>query len=267
MRDALIANVPATTQIGIRLPADLMKWYPSPTQQTRLGMHNDCHLSGPTDSGTYQNTAQREYAKSLSAHTAFGGENCGDAEKPLRMTCNDILTEGAQYHISWFNASDWAGFITAWRNGGCLSKVAGSIGGRLQLDGTSHATRVARGGTATVDVDLRNVGWARFFTARKLVVTLRHRSTGALIKGDGGDLRNLVSQGTASSRVSVPVAIPAGAATGDYDVYLSVPDIFTTTAGDTRFAVRFANADNASLGQAWEAAAARFKVGTTLNVN
>ena len=59
----------------------------------------------------------------------------------------------------------------------------------------------------------------------------------------------------------------AGAGTGDYDVYLSVPDIFSTTAGDARFAVRFANADNATLGQAWEAGAARFKLGTTLNVN
>ena len=266
VRDALIANVPATTQIGIRYPADLMKWYPSPTQQTRLGMHNDCHLSGgPSDTGTYQTTEQRTYAQQLSTHTAFGGENC--SAEPRRLSCPDILTEGAQYHISWYNGLDWAGFITAWRNGGCLSKVSSSIGYRLQLDGTSHATRAARGGSASVDVDLRNVGWGRFFTARKVEVTLRHRSTGALIKGSAGDLRNLVPQGTASSRISVPVAIPAGAATGDYDVYLSVPDIFSTTAGDARFAVRFANADNAAIGQAWEAGAARFKIGTTLSVN
>ena len=267
VRDALIANVPPTTQIGIRYPADLMKWYPSPTQQSRLGMHNDCFLSGPSDSGTYSSTAQRAYAQALSGNTAFGGENCSDAEKPLRNTCNDILTEGPAYHLAWFNSSDWAGFITAWRNGGCLSKVSASMGYRLQLDAVSHATTAARGSTAAVDVDLRNVGWARFFTARKLVVTLRHRSTGATISASAGDLRTLAPQAAGSTRLSVGVSIPTGAALGDYDVYFSAPDIFTTTAADPRFAVRFANADNASVGQTWEAGAARFKVGTTLKVN
>ena len=65
----------------------------------------------------------------------------------------------------------------------------------------------------------------------------------------------------------MPLSIPAGSTTGSYEVYLSVPDIFSTTAADARFAVRFANADDATRSQAWEASAARFKVGTTLNVN
>ena len=59
----------------------------------------------------------------------------------------------------------------------------------------------------------------------------------------------------------------AGADKGDYDVLLSVPDIFVATAGNPRYAVRFANADNASLGQVWDATGARFKAGTTLRVN
>ena len=142
------------------------------------------------------------------------------------------------------------------------------MGYRLQLDGVTHHTAVAAGGSIVVNVDLRNVGWARFFTQRALVVTLRHRSTGATVSATAaGDLRTLAPQATTSTRVSVPIAIPAGADKGDYDVLLSVPDIFVATAGNPRYAVRFANADNASLGQVWDAAGARFKAGTTLRVN
>jgi hypothetical protein len=116
-------------------------------------------------------------------------------------------------------------------------------------------------------VDLRNVGWARFFTARKLVVTLRHRSTGATISAAAGDLRTLLPQANGSTRISVALPVPASADKGDYDVLLSVPDVFASLASNPRFAVRFANADNAGLGQTWDAAAARFKAGTTLRVN
>jgi hypothetical protein len=267
VRDALLANVPATTQVAFRYPSDLIKWYPSATQQSRAGMHNDCFLAGPTDSYTYTSTAQRTYAQALSANTAFGGETCGDAETPLRMGCSDILSEGPAYHVAWLNSSDWAGFITAWRNGGCLTQVSGYMGYRFQLDAVSHDTQVTRGASVAVAVDLRNVGWARIFSARKLVVTLKHRTSGATITGSAGDLRTLAPQASSSTRLSVGVTIPSDAQTGDYDVYLSAPDIFTTTAGDPRFAVRFANADNAGQGQTWEASTARFKAGTALRVN
>jgi hypothetical protein len=141
------------------------------------------------------------------------------------------------------------------------------MGYRLQLDAVSHHTAVTAGGQVVIDVDLRNVGWARMFTSRKLVVTLRHRTTGALVRASAGDLRVLVPQATGSTRVSVTMPVPTAADKGDYDVLLSAPDVFPTTAGDPRFAVRFANADNAGSGQTWDAAAARFKTGTTLRVN
>ena len=141
------------------------------------------------------------------------------------------------------------------------------MGYRLQLDALTHHTAVTAGGQVVVDADLRNVGWARVFTARKLVVTLRHRTTGSTVRASAGDLRTLAPQGTGSTRISVTVPVPATADKGDYDVLLSAPDIFPALAADPRFAVRFANADNSGAGQTWDAAAARFKTGTTLRVN
>ncbi len=267
VRDALLANVPATTQIGFRYPSDLQHWYPLADGPARVGAHNDCFLAGPTDTGTYTSSTQRPYVQTLTQRASFGGETCENAEAPLRSTCADILSEGAQYHLAWLNSTYAPSVMSAWKSGGCYSQVSRTMGYRLQLDALTHNTTAALGSTASFAVDLRNVGWARMFTPRKLVVTLRHKTSGATITGAAGDLSTLVSQASGSTRISVTVPIPAGAQTGDYDVLLSAPDIFTSTASDARFAVRFANADNPAAAQVWEAASARFVMGSTVRIN
>ena len=136
------------------------------------------------------------------------------------------------------------------------------MGYRLQLDGANHVTTAAKGSTVAVTVNLRNVGWGRMFSKRPLVVTLRNKSTGATITGSAGDLSTVAAG--ASGQFAVNVSIPSGAATGNYDVQISAPDIWSTTAADARYAVRFANADSGS--QVWDATNARFTAGTTLSV-
>lgn len=266
VRDALLENVPETTQIGMRYPADLLRWYPDPAQQSRLGLHNDCFLAGPSDTGTYTRPGQREYVQALSARTAFGGETCVNGQTPERDTCADILAEGRQYHLAWLNADYAPSVIEGWKTQGCLAQVSAFMGYRLQLDALAHAGEVARGEGLNFDVDLRNVGWARFFTARRLTVMLRHRVTGATWSGAAGDLRELPPQATASSRILVTVSVPAGAQAGDHEVWLGVPDVFAATQGDPRFAVRFANADAPHGLQVWSPALGRFRTGSTVRV-
>jgi hypothetical protein len=266
VRDALLANVPSTTQIGFRYPVDLQQWYPSAVAPARVGAHNDCFLAGPSDTGTYQNTAQRSYVQSLTVNGSFGGETC-DAELPVRATCNDVLTEGRQYHLAWLNANGSTTTLNGWKTAGCYSQVSAAMGYRLQLDAISHNTAVARGSSLSFNVDLRNLGWARMFNARQLVVTLQHKTSGATLTAAAGDLSTLPAQASGANRITVTLPIPAGAQVGDYNVLVSVPDIFASTAADPRFSVRFANADNPSVGQAWDATAARFNVGTSVSVN
>jgi hypothetical protein len=267
VRDALLANVPATTQIGFRYPSDLQKWYPLADGPARVGAHNDCFLAGPTDTGTYTSSSQRPYVQTLTQRAAFGGETCENAEAPLRNTCADILSEGALYHLAWLNSTYAPSVMASWKSGGCYTQVSRTMGYRLQLDALAHDTTATRGGSTSFVVDLRNVGWARMFTPRKLVITLRHKTSGATITGAAGDLSTLTSQASASTRITVTVPIPAGAQTGDYEVRLSAPDIFASTAADARFAVRFANADNPGAAQAWDATTASFIVGNSMTVN
>ena len=128
-----------------------------------------------------------------------------------------------------------------------MSEISRLMGYRLQLDSVTHSSVANKGSTATVTVSLRNVGWARMFSKRPLVVTLRHKTSGATIAGSGGNL-STVAAGS-SAQIAVNVSIPSGAAAGDYEVQISAPDIWSTTARDARFAVRFANADTGA--QVW----------------
>ncbi len=267
VRDALLANVPATTQISFRYPSDLQRWYPKADGPPRVGAHNDCFLAGPTDTGTYTSGAQRPFLHALTQRASFGGETCENAEAPLRKACSDILREGPLYHLAWLNSSYAPSVLSAWKQEGCYDRVSASMGYRLQLDALMHDTSAVRGASAAMAVDLRNVGWARMFTPRKLVVTLRHRASGATITGAAGDLSVLPAQALASARITVSVSIPAGALTGDYEVLLSAPDTFPATATDARFAVRFANADNSAMAQSWEPSTASFEAGSTLRVD
>lgn len=268
VRDALLANVPASVQIAMRYPVDTMKWYPSAAQQNRIGAHNDCFMAGPSDSGTYSSQSQRDYVAAQTENTAFGAETCQGGETPLRNQCADILREGAQFHVAWLSSTYAAAFLDQWKAQGCYAQVSSLLGYRLQIDQLRAPVTATRGTAITVDVDLRNTGWARMFgQARPLVVLLRHKASGALLSAASGQsLRSLAPQATRSTRMSVNVNIPAGAASGDYAVLIGAPDPSASLAGDARFAVRFANADNAGSNQAWEASTGALRSGSVVSV-
>lgn len=280
VRDALLDALPDGVFLDLRYPPDLMGWYPTvlnearafqSTPQARIGVHNDCFMASATDVGTYSSNPQtqalqRDYVKALSALTPFGGETCaGDAK---RTACADILAEGRDYHVAYLNRTYDTSFHDAWIAGGCFDEVSRSLGYRIQLDALSYPPTAKRGGSTTLRAELRNVGWARIFSARKLTAVLRHEATGALlVSQSAGDVRlPLAPSATTSTRIEIPIAIPADAAPGGYEISLALPDVWPSTERDPRFAVRFANADDPAKGQAWDAATARFQTGATLTI-
>jgi hypothetical protein len=272
VRDALLANVPSSIIVQFRQPDVVRSWYPTPltaaqafngSAQARVGLHNDCWFGSIYDVGTYNPdpTGLRAYAQQLSQFTPWGGETCGSL---TTQGTRSPLVEGPQYHLS--NLRDDWGPVMQW-DAATMTTLKTYMGYRFQLDDISHVGAASAGSTVTMNVNVRNVGWARIFSARKLVVTLVNKSTGATIKGTGStDLRTLAPQATSSTLVPVSVTIPSTAAKGEYDVMLSMPDVYATTGNDVRYSVRFANADNAGLNQAWNASSGRFKVGTTFTV-
>ncbi|CAN5576130.1 hypothetical protein BH09PSE5_BH09PSE5_17150 [soil metagenome] len=280
IRDAVMAAVPAQFPVQFRYPYDVIKWFPTAltsanafdgSAQSRASVHNDCFMSSDSDVGTYQsnsltNNPQREYTKKVTEYGPFGGETCSGFS-PTRQTCAQILSEGPAYHLTYLNIVFYTAFMNQWKAEGCYDQVARSMGYRFQVDQVVHPTIAARDTAIAVNVDLHNVGWSRIFSPRKLVVTLRHKTSGATIVATGStDMRQLPSQATAATRAPVTVTIPSSAAAGEYEVLLGMPDLYTATAKDVRYSVRFANADNAAKGQAWDTTNARFNVGSTITI-
>ena len=253
----------------------------------RTGFHSDCFLTGNGDSSfyTYVGTItgftstmtaaqQAAYVQEASKYVMFGGETCqdsGGAAVEKRTGCNTdsvdaqglpggIENEGPRYHVSHLNVSYAPLHLAGWAAGGCLDKVHRMMGYRFQYDDITHPTSVSRGGVATFDVNMRNVGWARIFDQRRLNVQLVNGGT-TINCYSSTQLRELDPQATSSTLVRVNCAIPGGTATGSYAVHLKMPSPFSTTQANA-FTVRPANA-----AAGWDSTNARYAAGTTITVN
>lgn len=280
VRDALLSAVPASRFVQIRYASYLMDWTPTlPALSSvlagnyRLGMHNDCFLASNTDVGTYSDTAatrasQRSYVAAMSALAPFGGETCNPADESAavaRTSCDDILGEGATYHLSYLNYEYYRPlFHENWTSNGCMADVRRKMGYRLQLVKASHPASVVAGASLPLSLSVLNAGWARPFNPRGIRVLLRNRSTLAVTQIDatGADPRSWLPGDT--SVAALVAAVPAAQAAGTYDLLIAFPD--PLLASDVRYAIRPANADNSSAGQSWDATLGAFATGSSLVV-
>ncbi|WP_165795409.1 DUF4832 domain-containing protein [Deinococcus koreensis] len=276
IRDALLDALPEGRFLQMRYPDDMRRWYPSPpteadtfTTRARIGIYNDCFLANNGDAGTYGglNDPLREYTKALSRVTPFGAETCDVGGNEARMDCPDILREGREYALTYLNFYFWKNFIDGWKARGCYDEVSRSIGYRFRLTAATHPASAARGSVLPLQVTVSNDGWSRLFNPRTVRVVLRHTTTGQLVDTavSGVDPRRWLPG--SSTTVALPVAIPAQATPGTYDVLLGLPDAATTLASDARYAIRPANADDPSRNQAWETGSGLFRLGTRVTLN
>ncbi len=271
------------------------EWYPTVlgpgvafdgSPQSRAGFNNMCFMAGKNDSYyfpgpwnlldhliTKSEAEERAYAAALTEYAAFGGETCDNHPSEERLSCSGstdgagnpggILAEGPRYHLAYLNRGYFDGYMNTWINEGCFDTVSRSMGYRFQLDAVTHQSTAQPGQTVDVDVAMRDVGWSRIFSARKMMVTLVNGNT-SITAESVVDLRQLPSQAASSSHVLAHVSIPVGTAPGTYAVHLSMPDVYPRTAGVADYAIRPANA-NAG-GQSWDPSAARFTTGTSVTV-
>lgn len=281
IRDALLNALPGDRFLQLRYPPYLMQWqsqvpgWRDGSAASRIGVHNDCFLASATDVGTYSDDAatrqtERNHVAALSAVTPFGGETCNPADEQgaaPRTTCDDILREGRQFHLTYLNNDYYRElFYTRWEAQGCMAEVRRSMGYRFELATLRHSAEVAAGQSGDLLLTVRNSGWARAYNPRAAQLVLRHKTTGAVVRITlpAVDPRTWLPNTT--STVSTAFAIPAGTSAGVYDVLLALPDGAASLRADVRYSVRPANADNAARTQAWNATLGGFATGTTLTV-
>jgi Domain of unknown function (DUF4832)/Domain of unknown function (DUF4874)/Peptidase inhibitor family I36 len=281
IRDALLDALPSERFLQLRYPAYLMQWaaqvpsWRDGSAASRIGLHNDCFLASPTDVGTYSGNAgtretERNYIAALSQVAPFGGETCNPADDPNpvpRTTCDDILREGRQFGLSYLNNEYYRNiFHTRWESQGCMAEVKRSMGYRFELVTLRHPSEVAAGQSGQMLLTVRNVGWARAYNPRALMLLLRHRTTSAVVRipVPAVDPRTWLPGATSSA--SAAFALPSGTAKGAYDVLLALPDGAERLRTDVRYSVRPGNADDAARSQAWDASLGAFSTGTVLTV-
>ena len=256
---ALLAALPANRQLNLRYPYDLIKWYGTPasaedfannSEKARIGIHNDCYLASIDDTGTYQPRhdqtieAQRMFTRQHVQYTSFGGETCAPVAN-ARTTCSDILREGKEFRLAYLNYDYHETFIDGWTKEGCMADVQKNIGYRIELSQFQISSQANASGSLKWALKLSNQGWARPINPRNIVVRFTSSSGSSKdVVLENTNLRTLDSG--ASAQWEGTLTLPNLSA-GEYSVSLGAPDPDARLASNTRFSLRFANADSGNV--------------------
>ncbi len=244
---ALLTALPSTRSVQVRTPMYKAAYRTgaisateaySGSSRSRIGHHNDCFLASPSDLGTYASpvTTWTSYVAQDTLYAPMGGETC-QIYAP-KTSCAAAVAEMQNLHYSYLNRQYKASVISSWVNEGCDATIRRNLGYRFVLRRVAHSAAVAPGGVLTVEVDLRNRGFAVPFNARPVEVVLT-RGTIRHVARIGLDARRLPAG--LKTTVTARLRVPASLAAGTYTLALRMPDASSSIAKDPRYAIRFAN--------------------------
>jgi len=251
--EALLAALPESRSVQVRTMLSKQQAFDRPTGAagalaeaeglsgtpvSRVGHHNDCFLAAPDDWGTFLSdplSLDQEYLEADTRFVPMGGETCN--VNPPRSEWASASAEMARYHYSYLNRDYNQDVLNSW-GADNLVEVAKNLGYRFVLE----ESRVTGGPTPTLEIDVRNEGWAAPYNERPAYVVLdgpQGRVTLPL-----GDARTWAPGETTTVSVSL-ATVPAGR----YAASLALPAAEPSIAADPRFAIQTANVGT------WDAAA------------
>jgi hypothetical protein len=242
---AMLDAMPASRSIVIRTPDALEAAFPggpiaaedawSGSDRSRLGHHNDCFLSSPTDYGTYPSSGDwKAYVANDAQYTPAGGETCSVSAP--RSDCETATAEMRMLHWSYLNAEYNQDVLGRWDDQGCGEDVAQDLGYRFALAQAAVSEQVAPGGKLDVAFEIENTGYAAPFNARPVHVVVRGggRTMTAKLATDARSFQS------GTSVVSTTLRLPADVAPGEYEVALWLPDDAASLQDDPRYAIQLA---------------------------
>jgi Domain of unknown function (DUF4832)/Domain of unknown function (DUF4874) len=243
--EALLTAVPASRSVQLRYPAYKQALYGDAltdalafgsTARARVGHHNDCFVSGPTDVGTYPDNQvdfYRDYLGADSAFVAVGGETC--AVSPPRSECPSAIAEMTKMHFSYINREFQADVLAGWS--GCRDEMEKRLGYRLLLKSAELPSAVKPGGSFTLAAELENQGFAAPFNARPVFVVLRGADLNVHVQLTQAEPRRWLKSASLRARLRLPSSLPPGT----YTLGLWLPDAAPTLQARSDYALRFAN--------------------------
>ena len=218
----------------------------------RISGHNDCFLYDINDNGTFTSSPislDQIFLAAQSGYNFTGGETCrnaipNDSFYSRLNTINDM----EKYHFNYLNGYPYVNPnvsgtspLVYWAtlpgdNGNFLEEVKRKLGYRFVLK-TSSVTN------NTLNIVLRNVGFANLFNARSIYLILKKNvspfteySKLLLLDPNNAQLKGEILFVTPLTGVGVP--------NGTYDLFLRYPDSNSALATDSRYSIRFANNQN-----------------------
>lgn len=251
--DTLLQTVPADRCVQIRTPLFKTGYIGSTapltrseayrnTPKARIAHHNDAFLENYGDMGTYEDTAtQKPYIAQETLYVPIGGESCilDDAVATTNASYEKTIAEMSRLHWT-FIQSGYSTVVTdKWRQNGTFDELNRRMGYRLQLVSGTYSDRVAQGGKLSVNLQIRNTGFAPLYNERKAYIVLKSGSNTYPV-ALSSDPRAWLPNGavaTVNEQLTIPSSVPAGT----YQLYLHLPDRYPSLASNPAYAVRLAN--------------------------
>lgn len=244
--EALLAALPESRSVQVRTMLSKQKAFDRPTGTdgaltpedaytgsaiSRVGHHNDCFLASPDDFGTFLSdpiSLDQDYLAAETRFVPMGGETCN--VNPPRSEWDTASAELQRYGYSYLNRDYNQDVLNSWGPDN-LTEVSKKLGYRFVLE----ESRVVGGANRSLEIDIRNEGWAAPYNPRPASVVLDGPGGPITLPLDS-DARTWAPGETTTVSVALD-DVPAGT----YRASLALPAPEAAIADDPRFAIRTAN--------------------------
>ncbi|AHM62254.1 hypothetical protein D770_20025 [Flammeovirgaceae bacterium 311] len=242
------------------------------SDKARIGFHNDCLLASSNDFGTYEdygnsssprrnaNTTLRSYFSEDSKYVVVGGETCSDGYSPQNdcEPAGKAETELSTMHYTYLNTAYNNEVNNDWVSGGCMESIKRKLGYRLILREGTYSSQISQSEKLEISLQLENTGYASPYNRRPLNLILRNVSdaTEHVLPFQADVRRWFTGEVQVEEEFSV-ASIPAG----DYELFLQLPDKYSSIANRPEYSIRLANED------IWEETTGYNKLNHTLTID
>jgi hypothetical protein len=148
--------------------------------------------------------------------------------------------------------------VSRWTSQGCYNDISKRLGYRFRLISGTLPQRAAPGGTLSVKLRMTNEGFAGLYNPRSLELVLRNRNNGQETRvtiNPGEDVRLFLPAAGETKDLTLNGRLPSGIATGNYDLFLNLPDPSSSLSRRASYSIRLANSNT------WESSTGYNKLG------
>ena len=214
------------------------------TTQARIGYYSDGFMGDEHHYAMYRLPNELGYTMADTGFVIQEGEISDATEWKLQPGL--VVSEMEKLHQTALNRSGdgWRMVSDAWKRNGDYNVVARRMGYRFRLISATMPVVLRPGEAFAIQLVMANDGFARIMNPRSVEVVLRNTTDGAkhVIRVDGprGNRLWFPGPGETVSR-TIPGILPANLASGEWEMFLNLPDPYESLHDRPEYSIRLAN--------------------------